>query len=156
MKSILNSWNKIGLVPQIILGLIVGILLGMLFPQKLALVSVLGQLFVGALKAVAPILVSLLVMSAIAQHQAGKKTNMKKIVVLYLVGTLAASVVAVMASFIFKIQLILPQAGQQSATKPPGGITEVILTLLGNVVDNPIKALATGNYIGILAAAIIL
>ena len=83
MKSILNSWNKIGLVPQIILGLIVGILLGMLFPQKLALVSVLGQLFVGALKAVAPILVSLLVMSAIAQHQAGKKTNMKKIVVLY-------------------------------------------------------------------------
>lgn len=155
MKSILNGWNKIGLVPQIIIGLIIGILLGMFFPQKLALVSVLGQLFVGALKAVAPVLVFLLVMSAIAQHKTGTKTNMKKIIVLYLIGTLAASVVAVIASFIFKIQLILPQAGQ-AATKPPGGITEVILTLLGNLVDNPIKALATGNYIGILAAAILI
>lgn len=155
MKSILNVWNKISLVQQIILGLIVGVALGYFFPEKLEMVSVLGQLFVGALKAVAPVLVFFLVMSAIAQHQAGKKTNMKDIIILYLIGTLAASIVAVVASFIFKVKLVLPNLGVGD-TKPPGGITEVIMTLLFKIVDNPVNALLTANYIGILAAAIIL
>lgn len=155
MRVILNAWNKVSLVQQIIIGLIIGAVLGHFFPSELALIGVLGNLFVGALKAVAPILVLFLVMSAIAQHQAGKKTNMKDIIILYVIGTLAASAVAVIASFVFKMELILPNTGT-AASQPPGGVTEVLLTLLANVVDNPVKAVLTANYIGILAAAIIL
>ncbi len=155
MKGFLNAWNKISLVQKIIIGLIIGALLGHFFPEELALISVLGNLFVGALKAVAPVLVLFLVMSAIAQHQSGKKTNMKDILILYIVGTLTASIIAVIASFIFKVSLVLPNAGEGSLA-PPGDIKEVILTLLGKIVDNPVNAVLSANYIGILATAIIL
>ena len=153
MKKILNLWNSISLVKRIIGGLVIGILLGLLFPQ-LTFLSILGDLFVGALKAVAPLLVLFLVMSALSRHKQGKKTNMKRIIFLYILGTLIAGSVAVIASFIFPIELKLGESA--SSITPPGGINEVLNTLLMNIVSNPIDALAKANYIGILTWAVLL
>lgn len=155
MKTIFSKWNKISLVKQILLGLIIGIVLAVTIPKKVAFITIFGKLFVGALKSVAPILVLFLVISAIAQHKTGQKTNMKRIVGLYLIATLFASLTAVAASFIFKVKLILPdpQAGDLT---PPGGILEVLKELVFKIVDNPVNALLNANYIGILATAVIL
>ena len=117
-------------------------------------ISILGSLFVGALKAVAPILVLFLVMHAIAVHKSGTKTNMKSILVLYAIGTFLAGAVAVVASFIFPVTLTLTTGAEDLS--PPEGIVEVIETLLFNLVANPIDALINANYLGILMWAIVL
>ncbi len=123
-------------------------------PTQLAPIAILGSLFVGALKAVAPILVFFLVMAAICQHKEGQKTNIKSIIALYLVGTLIAGIVAVVGSFLFPVTLTLT-AGAEGVT-PPGGVGEVLKTLLMNVVDNPVNAIANANYIGVLTWAVVL
>lgn len=153
MTNLLRQWNQLSLVKRIIIGLITGIILAIIVPNVAKPIGILGALFVGALKAVAPILVFFLVMSAISQHRSGQKTNMKSIVVLYLLGTFLAGLVAVIASFIFPVSLKLG-AGIDSIS-PPGGVVEVLKTLLMNVVDNPVKALFNANYIGILAWALL-
>lgn len=153
MKNLAKRWNDISLVKRIICGLILGILLGLAVPQASAL-SILGDLFVGALKAVAPLLVLFLVMAALSKHQEGKQTNMKHIIGLYLLGTFLAGFVAVIASFLFPITLTLAQS--TSDITPPGGIGEVLHTLMMNLVANPVHALANANYIGILAWAVLL
>ncbi len=154
MKSILQKWNQVSLVKQIIIGLIVGIILAVTIPEVAKPVAILGSLFVGALKAIAPVLVLFLVMSAIAQHKSGHQTNMKSIIVLYLFGTFLASLIAVIVSFIFPVSLTLAD-GAEGIT-PPSGVIEVLKTLLMNVVDNPVNAIMNANYIGILAWAIVL
>lgn len=153
MRKIIGLWNKVSLVKRIIVGLIIGILLGLFFPQ-LTFLSTLGDLFVGALKAVAPLLVLFLVMSALSRNKQGKKTNMKRIIFLYILGTLIAGSIAVIASFIFPIQLKLGETA--SSVSPPGGINEVLKTLLMNIVSNPVDALVNANYIGILTWAVLL
>lgn len=153
MRKIIGLWNKVSLVKRIIVGLIIGILLGLFFPQ-LTFLSTLGDLFVGALKAVAPLLVLFLVMSALSRNKQGKKTNMKRIIFLYILGTLIAGSIAVIASFIFPIQLKLGETA--SSVAPPGGINEVLKTLLMNIVSNPVDALVNANYIGILTWAVLL
>ncbi len=122
-------------------------------PSAALAVGLLGTVFVSALKAVAPILVLVLVASSIANHRQGQKTHIRPILVLYLFGTLAAAMVAVAASFMFPVtlQLGVPSAAELS---PPGGIGEVLRNLLMQIVDNPIHALQAGNYIGILAWAV--
>lgn len=152
MKELFIKWNSISLVKRIICGMIIGAILGTLLP-KVKEIAILGDLFVGALKAIAPILVFVLVIAAIAQHKKGHKTNMKRIIVLYLVGTFAASFCAVVATFLFPVKLVLAQ-GATDVTAP-GGIGEVLKTLLMRIVDNPVNALVTANYIGILTWAII-
>ena len=107
MKELVKRWNDISLVKRIIVGLIIGITLALTVPTKVAPIAILGSLFVGALKGVAPILVFFLVMGAICQHKEGKKTNMKSIIVLYLLGTLLAGVVGVTASFLFPVNLYI-------------------------------------------------
>jgi serine/threonine transporter len=154
MKSILEKWSQLSLVKQIIVGLIIGIILAVTIPEAAKPVVIFGSLFVGALKAIAPVLVLFLVMSAIAQHKSGHQTNMKSIIFLYLLGTFLAGLIAVIVSFIFPVGLTLAK-GAEGVT-PPGGIVEVLKSLLLNVVDNPIKAIFNANYIGILAWAIIL
>ncbi|MDP0493399.1 MAG: serine/threonine transporter SstT [Fusobacterium sp. JB021] len=149
-----NKWNELSLVKKIIIGLIVGIALAIIAPNQLKPIQLLGTLFVGALKAVAPILVFFLVISAVAQHKPGQKTNMKSVIFLYLIGTLSAGIVAVVASFIFKVKIALGESVQSIA--PPSGVAEVLKTLLLNIVDNPINALANANYIGILVWALLL
>lgn len=153
MKNLVTRWNEISLVKRIICGLIIGIVLGLVVPQATAL-SLLGNLFVGALKAIAPILVLFLVMSALAKHQEGKQTNMKHIIGLYLLGTFLAGLMAVIASFLFPVTLTLTQS--TSDITPPSGIGEVLNTLMMNLVANPVDALVNANYIGILAWAVLL
>ncbi len=142
------------LVKRIIVGLVIGIILAVLVPDKAAPIVIFGSLFVGALKAIAPILVFFLVMSAISQHKSGHQTNMKSIIVLYLLGTFLAGLIAVVVSFMFPVTLTLV-TGAENVT-PPGGVVEVLKTLLMNVVDNPVKALYNANYIGILSWALLL
>ncbi len=154
MKNLMKKWNKISLVKRIILGLSIGIILALTIPEKAKSIVILGSLFVGALKAIAPILVFFLVTSAICQHKSGQKTNMKSIIILYLLGTFTGGFIGVLASFIFPVKLNLV-AGVENLS-PPGGITEVLKSLLMNIVDNPVNALVTANYIGILSWAVIL
>lgn len=154
LEKIFSSWNKLSLVKRIIIGFIVGIILAISVPEYAKPISIFGSLFVGALKSVAPILVFFLVMSAVSQHKSGHKTNMKSVVVLYLLGTFLAALTAVIASFIFPVTLQLG-ASVDSIT-PPGGVVEVLKTLLLNVVDNPVSALYNANYIGILTWALLL
>lgn len=153
MRELVRKWNEISLVKRIVCGLVVGILLGLAAPQATVL-SVLGDLFVGALKAVAPLLVLFLVMGALSRHQEGKQNNMKRIIALYLLGTFVAGCVAVVASFLFPITLTLAEGTSDMA--PPGGIGEVLHTLMMNLVANPVSAVANANYIGILAWAVLL
>lgn len=154
MKNLFNKWNQISLVKRIIVGLIVGIILALTLPEAAQPITILGSLFVGALKGIAPMLVFFLVMTAISQHKSGHKTNMKSIIVLYLLGTLLAGLTAVIASFIFPVSLVLATGAEELSA--PGGIGEVLKSLLLNLVDNPVKALVNANYLGILAWALVL
>lgn len=154
MYKLLNHWYKLSLVKRIIAGLIIGIILGVTIPDAAQPITIFGSLFVGALKAIAPMLVFFLVASAISQHKKGQETNMKSVIVLYLMGTFLAALVAVVASFIFPVTLTLG-AGAADVSAP-GGVVEVLKALLLNVVDNPVKALYNANYIGILSWALML
>ncbi|MEF9997079.1 MAG: serine/threonine transporter SstT, partial [Burkholderiaceae bacterium] len=142
------------LVKQILVGLVAGVLLTLVSPAAGQSVALLGTLFISALKAVAPILVFVLVAASIANHKIGERTRIRPILVLYALGTLAAALVAVTMSFAFPSSIKL--VTQATELAPPGGIGEVLKNLLMNVVDNPINALMQGNYIGILAWAVAL
>lgn len=146
--------NNTSLITQIIIGMIVGIALATITPETAKSAGLLGTLFVGALKAVAPVLVFILVTNAIASHKKGNKTSIKPLLVLYLIGTFCSAILAVAVSFIFPSTLHL--VTQANEVTPPSGITEVLNTLLFNIVSNPVKALLEGNYIGILAWAVVL
>lgn len=153
MKQIWEKWNRVSLVKRIICGMVLGAILGLLVPQATG-ISILGDLFVNALKAVAPVLVLVLVISALAHAKAGKGGNMRVVIILYLLGTFLAALVAVIASFLFPVTLTLGEAAGDAAA--PSGIVEVLKTLLMNIVANPIGAISSGNYIGILAWAVVL
>ncbi|HIY20011.1 MAG TPA: serine/threonine transporter SstT [Candidatus Blautia avistercoris] len=153
MKSLIQKWNNISLVKRIIVGLIVGIILGLTVPQA-TVISLLGDLFVGALKAIAPLLVLFLVMEALSKQEQGQKTNMTRVIVLYLLGTFLAGCIAVVASFLFPVTLTLGES--VTDTVAPGGVGEVLQNLLMNLVSNPIESISTANYIGILAWAVLL
>jgi serine/threonine transporter len=148
-SSLLAKLANGSLVLQILLGIIAGVILASFSKEGAKDVAFLGSLFVGALKAIAPILVFILVASSIANQKKNTQTNMRPIVILYLLGTFAAALTAVILSSIFPTNLVLV-AGVEG-TSPPQGIGEVIHTLLFKLVDNPVNALMTGNYIGILA-----
>ena len=150
--TLLQKLKRTSLVIQIVIGLIAGILLAWLAPSAALSVAFIGKVFVSALKAVAPILVFVLVMASIANHKHGQETHIRPILVLYLFGTFAAAVVAVIASMMFPSNLVL--ATENIAITAPGGISEVLQSLLLSVVDNPVNALVNANFIGILAWAI--
>lgn len=149
---ILSAWNRANLIKRISIGIVTGTLLALIFPQASA-ISLLGQIFVGGLKAIAPLLVFTLVANALSQHQKGKKSNMKTVIILYLIGTFAAALVAVLANYIFPVTIELTAAS--SEVRPPEGIGQVLSNLLLNLVDNPINALSKANYIGILSWAVV-
>ena len=146
-----KKYRETALIKLIIVGLIVGIIIALAAPQAVPAVSVLGDLFVRALKGIAPVLVFVLVMNALAQKNSDASASMKPIVRLYVFATFCASLVAVAYSFAFPTVLHLQVADAQLA--PPSGIVEVLHNLILSVVDNPIHALANANYIGILGWA---
>ncbi|CDG22894.1 Serine/threonine transporter sstT [Xenorhabdus poinarii G6] len=139
------------LVKQILFGLILGILLAWLAPSAAKSVGILGTLFIGALKAAAPVLVWVLVMSSIANHKTGRKSRVRPILFLYIIGTFLSACVAVAGSMLFPstLQLVV----NNIKISPPEDIIEVLRGVLLNIVANPIDALLNANYIGILAWA---
>lgn len=145
--------NEVALIKQIAVGLVIGVLLALTVPQAVPVVAIFGDLFVKALKGVAPVLVFFLVMNAMAQKKSDGDANMKPIIGLYVVGTFCASLVGVTLSFLFPTNLQLQVA--DAKVTPPSGIVEVLHNLILSVVDNPIAALLHANYIGILAWAVI-
>ncbi|EGU46243.1 serine/threonine transporter SstT [Vibrio ichthyoenteri ATCC 700023] len=151
-NSLLARFARGNLVLQILVGIVLGVALALISPDYAQSVGLLGSLFVGALKAVAPILVFILVAASIANQRKNQHTYMRPIVILYLFGTFTAALTAVSLSFLFPTTLTLV-SGAEGAT-PPQGIAEVLHTLLFQVVDNPVHALMNANYIGILAWAI--
>ncbi|WP_068716206.1 serine/threonine transporter SstT [Vibrio tritonius] len=151
-NNILSRFVQGNLVLQILAGIILGIFAANVAPDFAKSVGLLGSLFVGALKAVAPILVFILVAASIANQNKNKSTYMRPIVVLYLLGTFAAALTAVVLSFLFPTELTLVSGAE--GTTPPQGILEVLQTLLFKLVDNPVSALMNANYIGILAWAV--
>ena len=153
MRNILKKWNGLSLILRIVIGLAIGIVLALAVPQFTA-ISVLGTMFVGALKAIAPILVFVLVMSSLAQATEGIGKQFRMVIFLYMFSTLLAAVLAVLASFAFPVSLKLTEAAADAT--PPSGITEVFANLLNNIVSNPIDSLANANYVGILTWSIIL
>ncbi|OBT13437.1 serine/threonine transporter SstT [Vibrio sp. UCD-FRSSP16_10] len=140
---------KGNLVMQILIGIVAGALLATFSPSAATSVGLLGSLFVGALKSVAPILVFILVAASIANQKKNQHTYMRPIVVLYLIGTFLAAITAVLLSFAFPTTLTLVDS--VTGATPPQGIAEVLHTLLFKIVDNPVHALMEANYIGILA-----
>ena len=157
MRALIDMYQRIGLVPLIIIGLVIGILIGWLLPSVGIALGLLGTLFVGALKAVAPILVFILVMAAVSQHQGQSQVHVKPVLIMYIFGTFLAALTAVVASFAFPTELIGLNTIEAVADQaPPSGLKEVLTTLLMNLVDNPVNAIASANYMGILAWALII
>ena len=153
VSNLLKKWTGMSLVVRILIGLVIGAILGLVCPGWTA-VAILGKVFVSALKAIAPILVALLVASSIAKAKGGLGARFRTVIFLYLVSTLCAAVFAVLASFLFPVTITLQ--GTEGETAAPGGLADVFQTLLTNMVMNPVQALAQANYIGILFWAIIL
>lgn len=152
--NILKKWQQISLVKRILIGIIIGCVLGIIFPIKLNFLEIFGILFVNALKAIAPMLVLFLIIASILQHKPGSKTNIKTIIILYLMGNLFAAFIAVIMSFLFPITL---QIGISSSNIiKASNISTILKNLIVNIVDNPIHALVTANYMGILFWAILL
>lgn len=153
MRNLFQKWSDTSLVLRIIMGIVLGAILAVAFPSATWL-AMLGTLFVGALKAVAPILVFVLVINALASHVSGQKTNMKGIVFLYLFATFIAGAVGVIAAKLFPVKLTFKEV--EADLQPPENVWGVMETLLNNIVSNPVDALMNANYIGILAWAIVL
>lgn len=153
MKRFISTWNRTSLIKRIAIGVVVGAVLGLLVP-KFTVIGLLGDMFVGGLKAIAPLLVFALVANALSQTREGQQSNMKTVVVLYLFGTFAAALTAVISHYIFPISLKLGAAAATKATAPQG-VGEVFKDLLLKMVDNPVNALAQANYIGVLVWAVV-
>lgn len=157
VKGIIEKYNSVSLVLRIVIGLVIGAILGLLIPSDgtivPAIITLLGTLFVNALKAVAPILVFFLIISALCNAQA--PGSMKTIILLYVISTFIAALVAVVGSYLFPMELTLAAADDITQSSP-SGIDEVLNTLLMNIVANPVAALVNANYIGILVWAAML
>ena len=155
MRSIVDAYLRLGLVPLIVLALVIGTIIGVVAPSFGLSLGILGSIFVGALKAVAPILVFVLVLAAVSNQRIGTDSRIKPIIFLYLVGTFSAALVAVGASFMFPTELVLNniESVEQAA---PQSLREVLTNLLMNLVANPVASLANANYMGILTWAVLI
>lgn len=153
IKTAAAKYNSVSLIARIVCGLVIGLLFGLFIPGA-AFIGVFGDLFVGALKAIAPVLVFVLVMSALAQGQSRLDKRFGLVIWLYMLTTFLASLIAVIASFVFPISIRLASSAQ--ADTIPQGIGEVMHNLLMNCVANPVLSLTSANYIGILFWAVLL
>ena len=154
MKKLWNKWTEIALVKRILVGLVLGAILGLTIPGATG-ISILGDVFVSALKAIAPLLVFFLVISSLCNAGNSHGGVIKTVIILYMFSTVLAAVIAVFASMAFPVKLTLATAAATD-TAAPQGIAEVLNNLLLNVVANPVSSLVNANYVGILTWAILL
>ncbi|MBP5537155.1 MAG: serine/threonine transporter SstT [Bacteroidales bacterium] len=152
MKKLLRKWAETSLILRIFCGLVLGAILGLTVPQWTG-IGILGQVFVGALKAVAPVLVAILVMSSIARAKGGLGPRFRTVIILYLMTTFIAALIAVSGSFLFPVTIEL-KGGETGSL--PGSLSEIFSTLLNNMVANPVLSLTSANYMGILFWSIII
>ena len=152
MKKLFETWCGISLVKRIVAGLIIGAVLGLALPQFSA-IAILGSVFVGALKAVAPLLVFFLVISSLCHSGKSHGGVIRTVIILYMFSTFLAAVIAVIASMMFPITLTLAEGASDLAA--PEGIVEVLSSLLLNMVSNPVQSIASANYIGVLVWAVL-
>lgn len=148
-----RKWTEISIILRIIVGLTLGLIIGLVFPN-LSGISILGDVFVGALKAIAPLLVFFLVVGSLCKGNQSHTGIIKMVIILYMFSTLVAALLAVFASMIFKVEIVFPSDVAAEGIAAPSGIVEVLKTLLMNVVQNPVSALSSANYIGILSWAV--
>ncbi|MBO7681998.1 MAG: serine/threonine transporter SstT, partial [Clostridia bacterium] len=152
MKTVVRKWNDMNAILRILIGLLIGLILGLTLPN-LPVVGLLGSVFVGTLKAIAPILVFVLIMSSLANSSTGIGSRFRTVIFLYMASTFVAAIVAVITSYLFPVSMKLTgEAAEQAA---PTGVGEVWTNLLTNMVTNPVSALANANYIGILFWAVL-
>lgn len=152
-KKIIKFYVDVPLILRIAIGLVIGVILG-LFVKQATFIGVIGEIFVGALKAIAPILVFVLVISSLSNAGKGVGSRFAKVIGLYLISTFLAAALAVGVSFIFQVKISLTIDGASSV--PPADLGEVFKALLNNMIQNPVSALISGNYVGILTWAIII
>ncbi len=150
----IKKWNSLSLIVRICIGLVIGAILGLVAPG-LSAIAVLGTLFVGALKAIAPLLVFVLVASSLANAKGGNMSKFRTVIFLYLFSTLCAAVVAVLVNFVHPVTITLAGIDASQGYTAPGSMSEIIMNLLMSIIDNPVKALSNANYIGILFWAVI-
>ena len=153
MKKIVQAWTGISLVQRIVAGLVIGALLGMFVPSEGG-IAILGDVFVGALKAIAPLLVFFLVISSLCYAGKSHGGVIRTVIIMYMFSTFLAAIVAVTASSAFPVTLTLVDAATDMAA--PQGVAEVLRTLLMNVVTNPVQSLVSANYIGIHVWAVLI
>lgn len=152
MLQLINKWNKLSLILRIIIGLIVGAVLGLACPSWTG-IAILGKLFVSGLKAVAPVLVAVLVAASIARAKGNIGSKFRTVITLYMTSTLLAAFFAVVFSFLFPVTITLTDAAQGDS---PSGLAEIFTNLLTNMVANPLQAVANANYLAVLFWAIIM
>ena len=152
MKKVIKAYAESSLILRILIGLVIGVSLGLWVPQA-EFVSIFGDIFVGALKAIAPILVFVLVIASLSSAGKGIGSRFKTVIVFYLLSTFLAAVAAVLFSFAFKVTIPLAETVEQAA---PTGLGEVFKTLLSNMVMNPVQSIISANYVGILTWAVII
>ena len=154
--KLVKAYNSVSLVLRIVIGMAIGTALALLIPNAAVTapgIGILGKLFVGALKAIAPLLVFVLIISALAQSKEKMGKQFGTVIVLYLVSTFLAAAIAVVASYLFPVTITLTEAVSDSA---PESFAEIFTTLLTNIVSNPIGSIVSGNFLGILFWAIVL
>ena len=153
MSKVIKRYNDTSLILRIVIGLAIGTVLGLIVPN-LPVIPLFGAVFVGALKAIAPILVFVLVISSLAQGNTGFDRRFGSVIFLYLLSTLLAGIVAVAASFLFPLTVKLP--GSADVSSAPSGVGEVLQNLIVSMVGNPVSSLGNANYISILFWAVLL
>lgn len=151
ISELFLQWSRMSLVLRILVGLIIGAVFGLLLPGW-TWIGIAGTLFVSALKAIAPVLVAVLVAASIAKAHGGLGARFRTVISLYLISTLTAALVAVVGSKLFPIRLQLQDIAEGSA---PSALTDVFTNLLSNMVTNPFLSISSANYVGILFWAIL-
>ncbi len=152
MKKLLKLYTDTNLILRIAIGLVIGVVLGLAVPPATS-IGILGNLFVGGLKAIAPILVFVLVISSIANSKGSVGKRFRSVIALYIISTLLAAITAVVASYLFPVTITLASAAEGTA---PDSLAEVLTNLLSNIVANPIASIANANYLGILFWAVVI
>ena len=153
-RSIFQLWTKSNLMLRLLGGIILGTILALLVPN-IAGISMLGTLFVGALKSIAPILVAVLVASSISRANQGLGSRFRVVIALYLVSTLMAAILSVLAIRIFPVDVLLRGAVSETQTAP-GQLTDIFHNIIQNLMTNPLSAIINANYLSILLWAIVI
>ena len=154
-KSILNGWQRTNLMLRILGGIVIGSVFALTIPG-IGVISILGDLFVGALKAIAPVLVAVLVASSVATARPGLGSRFRTVISLYLLTTLMAAVVAVISSFIFPVQIALADMSPNASGSAPGALGDIFRNIVSQIMSNPITAIANANYLSILFWAVLI